>query len=599
MIRKSLAGCAVALVAVCGHAQPSDDGLSGLWSYRTDVTPELRGPLTLSRQGSVWRAAIAGRQARLAAPATGELRLPFAQGQGELRGRLSPDRREFRGFWVQPAAEPVGSGMGYATPLILRLSGGAWRGDVRPLPRTFTLYLKISREADGSLVGAFRNPESNTIGGRTQFLVSRSGEAVTFTTRPAEGRKPIVLSGALVGGHLRMAFPSAHAPVEMSRPSPAEAAAFYPRPPGSPAYAYRAPLPRNDGWTTASAAEVGMDQAMLAGIVRAQAASNPASARPPLMHSILVARHGKLVLEEYFFGFGPDTLHDTRSAAKTFSSVMLGAVMMHDKAFGPQSRIYRVMAARGPFANPDPRKAQITLAHLMTHTSGLACDDNDDASPGGEETMQSQTLQPDWLKYTLDLPMAHDPGTHYAYCSANSNLVGGALSAHTGVWLPELFERTVARPLQFGPYAWNLTPTGDGYAGGGAYLRPRDLLKVGQVFLDGGVWHGRRIVSADWVKVSTAPHVQINPETTGLTGEKFAESYIPGADGLAWHLNTLKVAGRSWREYGATGNGGQYLIVVPEADLAVVITAGNYGQGGIWLPWRNQIVGQQILAAIR
>ena len=82
----------------------------------------------------------------------------------------------------------------------------------------------------------------------------------------------------------------------------------------------------------------------------------------------------------------------------------------------------------------------------------------------------------------------------YAYCSANINLVGGALTAATRTWLPEFFERTVARPLQFGRYHWNLMPNGEGYLGGGAFLRPRDLLKVGQAYLDGGVWHGRRIV---------------------------------------------------------------------------------------------------------
>ena len=82
----------------------------------------------------------------------------------------------------------------------------------------------------------------------------------------------------------------------------------------------------------------------------------------------------------------------------------------------------------GPFANPDPRKAQITLAHLMTHSAGLACNDNDDDSPGNEGTMQGQTRQPDWWRYTLDLPQAHDPGSRYAYCSANINLVGGALT---------------------------------------------------------------------------------------------------------------------------------------------------------------------------
>src|SRR5207302_5181519 len=120
--------------------------------------------------------------------------------------------------------------------------------------------------------------------------------------------------------------------------------------------------------------------------------------------------------------------HDLRSAGKTFASVLLGAAMKQGVSIGPQTPIYTLLSAKAPFANPDPRKSGITLAHLMTHTSGLACDDNDDASPGNESTMQSQTAQPDWWKYTLDLPMAHDPGTRYAYCSAGMNLMGAALT---------------------------------------------------------------------------------------------------------------------------------------------------------------------------
>jgi CubicO group peptidase (beta-lactamase class C family) len=163
--------------------------------------------------------------------------------------------------------------------------------------------------------------------------------------------------------------------------------------------------------------------------------------------------------------------------------------------------------------------------------------------------------------------MAYDPGTHYAYCSGGMNLVGGALGAATGRWLPELFDETIAQPLGFGPYHWNLMPTLDGYLGGGVQLRPRDLLKVGQTYLDGGVWRGRRIVDSSWVTRSTTARF--------VTGERTADGYV-------WHLNMLDSADRRYREYEANGNGGQFLIVVPELDLCVVFTAGNYGQYRIW-----------------
>ena len=193
----------------------------------------------------------------------------------------------------------------------------------------------------------------------------------------------------------------------------------------------------------------------------------------------------------------------------------------------------------------------------MAHTSGLACDDNDDRSPGNEGTMQSQTRQPDWWKYTLDLPMAYDPGTHYAYCSAGMNLVGAAITRATGTWLPEWFDRTVARPLQFGTYYWNLMPNGEGYLGGGAFVRPRDLLKLGQAYLDDGVWNGRRIVDASWVSASTAPHPPVGEAASSV-------------DGYAWHLGTVQAGNRGYQEYSANGNGGQMLVVIPELDTTIV-----------------------------
>jgi CubicO group peptidase (beta-lactamase class C family) len=187
----------------------------------------------------------------------------------------------------------------------------------------------------------------------------------------------------------------------------------------------------------------------------------------------------------------------------------------------------------------------------------------------------------------------------YAYCSATMNLMGAALTTATGKWLPELFDRTVARPLQFGPYHWNLLPTDEGYLGGGAWLRPRDLLKIGQVYLDGGRWHGRPTVDTAWVTRSTAPQFHISPATTGLDADQFGNSYREADDAYAWHLGGVRSGEHVYSSYAATGNGGQVLIVVPELELTVVFTGGNYRQGGIWGRWGDEIVGGEIIPAIR
>jgi CubicO group peptidase (beta-lactamase class C family) len=601
---------AVALVLTTsrppGPSATGSDPLIGIWAGATTFGPILEGELTVTRDVSIWRATLSGATSSFGVVGD-SVRLAFPGGLGGFRGVLTDDGRAIEGFWLRPSGgtgdrtDPGGSGQPFASPLVLESAGpGTWRGTVRPLEGRFTLYLRIFRDDDGSLVGAFRNPETNSRGGASRFRVAREGSTVRFSARPDTTRPEIVHTATLVApDRLEIFWPDVDGALELARRAPEEALGFFPRPPREPPYAYERPPETGDGWATAAAREVGMEEAALTRLVQRLIETDPAELRPSLIHSLLVARQGKLVLEEYFFGFDRDTPHDLRSAGKTFASVMLGAAMMQGADVAPETPAYDLLAGMGPFANPDPGKSRITLAHLMTHTSGLACDDNDDASPGNEGTMQGQDRQPDWWKYTLDLPMAHDPGSRYAYCSANMNLMGAALTSATGTWLPELFERTIARPLQFGPYHWNLMPTGEGYLGGGAYVRPRDLLKVGQAYLDGGVWQGRRIVDASWVARSTEPVVEISPATTGLDPELFPEYYLAGADGYAWHLNGVRTGDRVLRDYAATGNGGQMLIVIPELDLAVVFTGGNYMQGGIWNRWRNDIVGGGIVPSIR
>ena len=244
--------------------------------------------------------------------------------------------------------------------------------------------------------------------------MSRNGNAVTFLRKVPDG--PDVRHDAVLEGsprRLKIRWPDVGA-LELTPRAPNEAVGAFARPPGEPAYVYRRPVDIGDGWTTANARDTGMDENALAQTVRGVIGADPKVRRPSLIHSMLVAHRGKFVLEEYFYGHGRDTPHDMRSAGKTFSSVMLGAAMLRGVKISPQTRIYEVMGDLGPFANPDPRKQQITLAHLMTHTSGLDCDDYNDKSLGNENTMTTQRQQPDWWKYTLDLAQMHDPGKRYA-----------------------------------------------------------------------------------------------------------------------------------------------------------------------------------------
>ncbi|MGQ0385266.1 MAG: serine hydrolase domain-containing protein [Gammaproteobacteria bacterium] len=602
--RVALTACLLVTCLAPARAESTpENSVTGLWACETSFPVGLSGELTITRLGESWQGAIAGGTAEAKATG-GKVRLDFADEGGTFRGYLDADGRLDRGFWARremldDLRYPEGAAQAYAMPLALRAAGaGRWQAAVDPLPDPFTLYLNVFRDEKGVLKAAIRNPEHHRHGPAMQLFATLEGDRLRLGAAAEPGEGDLVATVKRTPERIEMYWEGLRRTLSLARATPAQAARFTARPRTDPRYVYRVPQVLGDGWPVARAGDLGVDEAALARAVQRIIDIDPSSARAWLIHSMAVAYKGKLILDEYFYGHGPDIPHDMRSASKTFSSVALGAAMMDGARIGPQSRLVEIVAPLGPFAFPDPRKDRITLAHVMTHTTGLACDDNADPSvAGSENVMQTQRALPDWWKFVLDLPMAHEPGARYAYCSGGISLTGAALTYGTGEWLPALFDRTVAKPLQYGSYYWNLMPTGEGYLGGGAFVRTRDFLKLGQAYLDGGVWNGRRVVTEAWVKDSIAPHVRISPETTGVSGQAFANNYYEVDEGYAWHHVWVRSFDKRYPAYHGNGNGGQLLLVVPEFDLAVMFTAGNYRQG-LWNRERDDIVGEMIVPAL-
>jgi CubicO group peptidase (beta-lactamase class C family) len=593
----------MAFVPVGDAQSTGDDFVTGLWAYETTFPIGLAGELTITRSGASWQGSIAGATANAQANGS-EVRIAFPNEGGLFRGYLDQEGRLLRGFWMRREVTddpryPEGAAQGYAMPLTLRSDGAdRWRATVVPLPDPFTLYLNVFRDEAGILKAAIRNPEQHHHGPAMQMFVTLEGDRLRLGKAAEPGEDDLTATVSRSPEHIEMHWDGLKRTISLARAKPAQAALFTARPRNEPRYIYREPQASSDGWPTARARDLGVDESAIARAVQRIIDIDPSAQRAWLIHSMAIAYKGKLILDEYFYNQGAEIPHDMRSASKTFSSVIMGAAMMEGANISPQSRLYEVMAPLGPFGNPDPRKDRVTLAHVMTHTTGLACDDNAESpSPGGEDVMQTQRAQPNWWKFTLDLPIVHEPGERYAYCSGAISLTGGALTMATGEWLPALFDRTVAKPLQFGTYYWNVMPTGEGYVGGGAFVRTRDFLKLGQAYLDGGVWNGRRIVTEAWVKDSLAPHAQISPETTGVSGDAFANAYYVTTEGYAWHHIPVKSGDKTYPAYHGNGNGGQLLLVVPQFNLAVMFTAGNYRQG-LWNRERDDIVGEMIIPAL-
>jgi CubicO group peptidase (beta-lactamase class C family) len=357
---------------------------------------------------------------------------------------------------------------------------------------------------------------------------------------------------------------------------------FYPRGRTPERYAYRAPPAFDDGWPVSSLDAENIDRPAMERFIQ-KLLDMPMDSQDALqMHGVLIARHGKLVLEEYFHGEHRDKPHMTRSAAKSVTAVLAGAVMQAGAPLKLSSPVYRVMNGGQFPAELDAQKRAMTLEHLLTMSSGFYCDDGDDAAPGNEETMWNQTKEPDFYRYTLAVPQATPPGEKAVYCSASPSLALGMVGRATGELPVYSFDRLIARPMKIRTYAWGLDPAGNPYGGGGSMFMPRDFMKFGQLMLDGGTWEGRRILSTEFVTAASTPQYHL------------ARIYY----GYNWWMQDYPYKDRTVRAVQALGAGGQILTVVPELDLVVATYAGNYSSR-VQIEFGQNYVARYILPAVR
>jgi len=556
--------------------------LEGVWGAERALGPEMRGTLRITQEGDKWRAAIGGMAASGGVEGD-SLLFSFGESKGELRVprvRGGPTGDGFNGHWVQPPR--IADGSRYATRVELRqVEHGEWTGDVNPLDDRLEIYLVILEQPDGSLSAFFRDPQANVGVFFPVGSVQINGDSVRLVRR---GNDKEYIEGTYDGNRDSLGFRLPFYPLdlEFTRRGGPDAPGFYPRADLSGPYAYEKPIDQNDGWETAGLAEVGFDEEPVYALVEQILGTETTGLATPYIQGLLIARHGKLVLEEYFYGFSKDRPHDLRSAGKSLSTMLVGLAIDGGADLEVTTPVYSVFPEYLQFANDSAQKRKITVEHLMTMSSGLECDDQDEESAGNEDNMQSQQEQPDWYKFALDLPSVREPGEKAVYCTAGMNLLGGVISNATGEWLPEFFRARVAGPLGFGQYHLLLTPRGNMYLGGGSYMRPRDFVKLGQVYLSGGVWNGRRIISKEWVDESLRPR----------TAMQDTDDY-----GYGWHLMDYRVGERTYRASYASGNGGQLLIIVPELEIVVMFTAGNYANYPTWWRFRDELVPQYILAA--
>jgi CubicO group peptidase (beta-lactamase class C family) len=279
----------------------------------------------------------------------------------------------------------------------------------------------------------------------------------------------------------------------------------------------------------------------LAAAVEAAVRDNP---RLRHLQSVLVSVAGELHVECYFRGRRAGDLSNVHSITKSVLSTLVG-IAISDGSIGLETRAVEVL----PSPPRDRRKGEITAQHLLTMTSGLDCSegrwDIDDIADRGESLVEGP----------LAAPLVTEPGTAFSYNNGAAHVLTALLARRLGRSLQEFAEQRLFGPLGVAEYRWPTDPEGNPIGYGMLELRPRDLLKIGQLYLDGG----RNLVPADYVAAAT------KPATAGGPPEETAYGYL-------WWTT----------EDGFFGGGfaGQYLYVVPALELVAVTT----GDAAVWIP---------------
>jgi len=275
------------------------------------------------------------------------------------------------------------------------------------------------------------------------------------------------------------------------------------------------------------------------------------------IHSLIIIHNDTLALEEYFMGWTRHMRHYLASAAKSVTSSLIGIAIDQGKISGVNDKLLSFFLEYTNIANLDERKESITLKHVLTMSSGFKWEQHPD------EDLADMRASNDWIKFMLDFPMGDEPGTKFWYNNGTSHLLSGIITNQTGHSAEEFAKENLFNPLGITNWEWEADPKGNTAGGWGLYLHPANMAIFGYLFLKNGLLNGMQIISDDWVKESTAKQIEVIDPISGQHTQDY---------GYQW-WRTFPTP--TFNMFYAAGFGGQFIFVIPNLNMVVVMTAEN------------------------
>ncbi|KZK79070.1 6-aminohexanoate-dimer hydrolase [Pseudovibrio sp. W64] len=328
---------------------------------------------------------------------------------------------------------------------------------------------------------------------------------------------------------------------------------------GEYSYSYALPTLRKDGWPVGEAASEGIDTKVIKTIVE-RFVNNP---KFKWQHSFILIKNNKVLVEEYFYDYTIDSLNDLRSANKSITSILVGIPFQQGFISSVDDPISMYLPEYKELFADAPRKAVITIEHMLTMQSGLDANDWDRSSPGNENRIYKS--DGDWIRKLFALQMITEPGPTFSYSSIGEIALRQAMVNASGTPLDEFAQKYLFKPLNIKNYQWTHRLINRSDVPYRVQLTSRDFAKLGQLYLNQGIWEGDQIVSSDWVKASTTKHATTTDKRLGFPGY-----------GYLWWKHDFWVEDELFEGFQAQGNGGQFLFVFPRLNSIIVFTSRNF-----------------------